>query len=66
MRNIAYGLILAALVLPFGQAVAEDDRMVECKKAAAEEEVPAAEMEMFLKECMEDAAESAPSSDKEE
>lgn len=52
MRKIAYGLIIAALAMPFGATFAEENLEAECKKEAKEAEVPAAEMEDFMKECM--------------
>ena len=52
MRKIAYGLIIASLAIPFGATFADDDLEAQCKKDAIEAEVPAAEMEDFMRECM--------------
>jgi len=51
MRKFAYGLIIAALAMPF-TAFAEENLEAQCKKEAQEAEVPAAEMEDFMRECM--------------
>lgn len=65
MRKYAYGLIMAALILPFGATFADEELRAECQKEAVEAQIPAEEMDEFMKDCMGET-EDAPMMDSEQ
>jgi hypothetical protein len=61
MKKIAFSLLLAALILPFAASAADEELLAQCQQYAVEDKVPAEDMEQFMKECMGETDQEAPS-----